>query len=156
MVRRCRTRCWRLALARSALHAPAQAQSYPSRTITIVVSIGGRHRHGRAGAALCREAFGRRSASRWWSRTSPAPRPCWRRTQVATAPPDGHTLVVLTSAALAINPTLYKQINYDPEQRFRADLALREIAVHPGRQSRAAGQDRAGVHQIRQGSRDRR
>ena len=25
-------------------------------------------------------------------------------TQVATAPPDGHTLVVLTSAAMAINP----------------------------------------------------
>ena len=38
--------------------------------------------------------------------------------QVATAPPDGHTLVVLTSAAMAINPALYKQINYSPENDF--------------------------------------
>ena len=38
--------------------------------------------------------------------------------QVATSPPDGHTLVVLTSAALAINQTLYKQINYSPENDF--------------------------------------
>ena len=38
--------------------------------------------------------------------------------QVATSPPDGHTLVVLTSSALAINPTLYKQINYDPNRDF--------------------------------------
>ena len=37
---------------------------------------------------------------------------------VATSPPDGHTLVVLTSGALAINPALYKQINYDPEHDF--------------------------------------
>ena len=37
---------------------------------------------------------------------------------------------------MAINPTLYKQINYDPEQGFRADLALCEVAVHPGGQSR--------------------
>jgi tripartite-type tricarboxylate transporter receptor subunit TctC len=34
-------------------------------------------------------------------------------TQVASAAPDGHTLVVLTSGALAINPALYKKINYD-------------------------------------------
>jgi tripartite-type tricarboxylate transporter receptor subunit TctC len=38
--------------------------------------------------------------------------------QVATSQPDGHTLVVLTSSALAINPTLYKQINYDPNRDF--------------------------------------
>jgi tripartite-type tricarboxylate transporter receptor subunit TctC len=37
---------------------------------------------------------------------------------VATAPADGHTLVVLTSAAMAINPALYKQINYDPNRDF--------------------------------------
>jgi tripartite-type tricarboxylate transporter receptor subunit TctC len=39
-------------------------------------------------------------------------------TQVANSPADGHTLVVLTSGALAINPALYKQINYNPEQDF--------------------------------------
>jgi tripartite-type tricarboxylate transporter receptor subunit TctC len=38
--------------------------------------------------------------------------------QGASAPADGHTLVVLTSSALAINPSLYKQISYNPEQDF--------------------------------------
>ncbi len=38
--------------------------------------------------------------------------------QVAASPPDGHTLVVLTSSAMAINQTLYKQINYSPENDF--------------------------------------
>ena len=37
---------------------------------------------------------------------------------VANAPADGHTLVVLTSSALAINQHLYKQINYNPEADF--------------------------------------
>jgi tripartite-type tricarboxylate transporter receptor subunit TctC len=39
-------------------------------------------------------------------------------TQVATSPADGHTLVVLTSAAMAINPALYKKLNYSPEGDF--------------------------------------
>jgi tripartite-type tricarboxylate transporter receptor subunit TctC len=38
--------------------------------------------------------------------------------QVASAPPDGHTLVVLTSGAMAINPALYKQLPYDAENSF--------------------------------------
>src|SRR5258708_53011 len=33
-------------------------------------------------------------------------------------PASGHTLVVLTSAAMAINASLYKQINYSPETDF--------------------------------------
>ena len=37
---------------------------------------------------------------------------------VATADPDGHTLLVATSSAMAINPVLYKKILYDPEKDF--------------------------------------
>ncbi len=35
---------------------------------------------------------------------------------VANAAPDGYTLLVATSSALSINPTVYKQISYDPER----------------------------------------
>ena len=37
---------------------------------------------------------------------------------VATAAPDGHTLLVATSSAMAINPTLYKTIPYNPNADF--------------------------------------
>ncbi len=37
---------------------------------------------------------------------------------VATAAPDGYTLTVGTTSAFAINPTLYKQISYDPDKNF--------------------------------------
>ena len=37
---------------------------------------------------------------------------------VAAAPPDGHTLLVSTSSAMAINLTLFKQVTYDPDRDF--------------------------------------
>ncbi len=37
---------------------------------------------------------------------------------VATAPPDGHTLLISTSSAMAINPVLYKAITYKPNEDF--------------------------------------
>jgi len=37
---------------------------------------------------------------------------------VAQAQPDGHTLLVSTSSAMAINLTLFKQVTYDPERDF--------------------------------------
>ena len=37
---------------------------------------------------------------------------------VAKAPPDGHTLLMATSSAMAVNPTLYKKIAYDPVKDF--------------------------------------
>ena len=37
---------------------------------------------------------------------------------VANAPPDGHTLLVSTSSAMAINLTLFRQVTYDPYRDF--------------------------------------
>ena len=37
---------------------------------------------------------------------------------MAAAPPDGHTLVVSTSTAMAINPVLYKKVAYDARKDF--------------------------------------
>jgi tripartite-type tricarboxylate transporter receptor subunit TctC len=37
---------------------------------------------------------------------------------VANSAPDGHTLLVSTSSAMAINLTLFKQVTYDPERDF--------------------------------------
>ena len=38
---------------------------------------------------------------------------------VAKAAPDGYTLLMATSSAMAINPTLYKKIAYDPVRDFQ-------------------------------------
>jgi tripartite-type tricarboxylate transporter receptor subunit TctC len=38
---------------------------------------------------------------------------------VAKAPPDGHTLLMATSSAMAVNPALYKKIAYDPVKDFQ-------------------------------------
>ena len=37
---------------------------------------------------------------------------------VAQAQPDGHTLLVSTSSAMAINLTLFKQVTYEPDRDF--------------------------------------
>ena len=37
---------------------------------------------------------------------------------VAQSAPDGHTLLVSTSSAMAINLTLFKQVTYDPDRDF--------------------------------------
>ena len=37
---------------------------------------------------------------------------------VARSTPDGHTLVIVSSPVMAVNPTLYKKINYDPDKDF--------------------------------------
>jgi tripartite-type tricarboxylate transporter receptor subunit TctC len=49
--------------------------------------------------------------------------------QVATARPDGHTLVVLTSIALSINPTLFKHLNYDPQDLTPISLYVKSPFV---------------------------
>ena len=106
-----------LTLAMLGLGAPAQAQSFPSRNITIVVSIGagtGMDVLVRLYAEKLSQALGRPVVVE----NKPGAATMLAATQVATSPADGHTLVVLTSAAMSINQWLYKQINYHPEQDF--------------------------------------
>ena len=106
-----------LALAMLGLNAPAQAQSYPSKNITIVVSIGagtGMDVLVRLYAEKLQAALGKPVVVE----NKPGAATMLAAAQVATSPPDGHTLVVLTSAAMAINQSLYKQINYSPENDF--------------------------------------
>src|ERR1700731_1984356 len=55
------------------------------------------------------------SASRSSWKTSPAQRQPWLPITSRTRPRTAYTLVVLTSIALSINPTLFKQLNYDPQ-----------------------------------------
>ena len=95
----------------------AEAQGYPSKNLTIVVSIGagtGMDVVARLYAEKLSAALGRPVVVE----NKPGAATMLAATQVAQSPPDGHTLVVLTSSALAINQALYKQLNYNPESDF--------------------------------------
>jgi tripartite-type tricarboxylate transporter receptor subunit TctC len=93
---------------------PAKAEDYPSRPITIVVSLAagsGMDVITRLYAEKLSEAFGKPVIVE----NKPGAATTLAANQVAKAPADGYTLVVLTSIALSINPTLFKQLNYDPQ-----------------------------------------
>ncbi len=93
--------------------APAGAEDYPSRAITIVVSLAagsGMDSITRLYADKLSQAFGKPVIVE----NKPGAATTLAANQVATAAPDGYTLVVLTSIALSINPTLFKHLNYDP------------------------------------------
>ncbi|MEA2910207.1 MAG: hypothetical protein QOJ15_2288 [Bradyrhizobium sp.] len=92
----------------------AGAENYPSRPITIVVSLApgsGMDTVTRLYADKLSGALGTPVIveNKAGAATTLA------ASQVAAAHPDGYTLVVLTSIALSINPTLFKQLTYDPQ-----------------------------------------
>ena len=96
---------------------PAFADNYPSRPITIVVPLAAG-----SGMDVLVRLYGERLSQRLGKpvivENKPGAAMMIGTVQVANAEPDGYTLVVATSSALAINPWLYKQINYDPDKDF--------------------------------------
>ena len=49
--------------------------------------------------------------------------------QVASAPPDGHTLTLGSTAAITISPSIYKGAGYDPLKDLVAIGAIHEVAL---------------------------
>src|SRR3954453_5332420 len=86
--------------------SPATAQSYPTKQITIVVSLA-------AGSGmdtitrLYAEKLSGALEKRVIVENKRGAETTLAAQQAAASPADGHTLVVLTSIALSINPTLF-------------------------------------------------
>ena len=101
---------------------PASAQAYPSKPITIVVPLA-------AGTGMDSIArlYGEQLAQALGKPVVVDNRPgasmMLATAAVAAAPADGYTLLIATSGTFAINPVLYKKINYDPDKDF-APIAL--------------------------------
>ena len=90
------------------------AQTWPTRTITLVVPFaagGGTDAIGRVIA----EKLARGSASRSWWRTRPAPQAPSARPMSRKAAPDGYTLLMTTNSAMVILPLTQPagSLNYD-------------------------------------------
>ncbi len=118
----------------------AQAQDYPTRSITLVVPYsagGGNDVISRIVAEHMSKTLGRQIVieNRGGAGGTIATR------AVAKAPPDGYTLVIGGTGTLAVNPTLYSNAGYDPRKDFApvgliATSAL-VILVHPKVEARS-------------------
>jgi tripartite-type tricarboxylate transporter receptor subunit TctC len=95
---------------------PARAE-YPERPVTIMVSLAA----GSGMDVLVRLYADRLSQSLGKPvivENRPGASLMLAANTVANSAPDGHTLLVSTSSAMAINLTLFRQVTYDPERDF--------------------------------------
>ena len=100
-------------IASSQNAGPASAQDYPTRQITIVVPFapgGSVDFIGRLVGQKLAERLGRPVIVE----NRPGAGSATGTLTVTKAAPDGYTLLVAPSGTFAINPTLYKQLSYDP------------------------------------------
>ena len=97
--------------------APALAQSYPSKTITIVSP---------APAGGVTDIIGRGLAQRFskaWGQQAVVENKPGANNQLAAeyivnSPPDGHTLFIAPDGTFVANPSLYPKLPYDPYNSF--------------------------------------
>src|SRR5262249_7540804 len=97
--------------------APAHAQDYPSRPITLVVPYaagGGNDLLARIASEKMSKTLGQQVVieNRAGAGGSTATR------AVAKSPSDGYTLVLGGTGTFAVNPTLYQNVGYDPRKDF--------------------------------------
>ena len=101
----------------AAIATPAAAQEFPTRPITLVVPYaagGGNDVMARTVAEKMSKTLGQNIVveNRAGAGGSIATR------AVAKAAPDGYTLVIGGTGTLAVNPTLYENVGYDPRKDF--------------------------------------
>jgi tripartite-type tricarboxylate transporter receptor subunit TctC len=97
--------------------APAHAQDYPTRPITLVVpyAAGGGND---VMARIVAERMSRTLGQQVVVENRPGAGGSVATRQVARAAPDGYTLVIGGTGTLAVNPTLYANVGYDPRKDF--------------------------------------
>ena len=104
-------------MATLASHRPARAETYPSRSITILVSLAagtGMDTLVRIYADKLTQALGQPVVIE----NKPGGAGVVAGDTIAKGPPDGYTLAVATSAVLAIRPTLFKVRPFNPLTDF--------------------------------------
>jgi tripartite-type tricarboxylate transporter receptor subunit TctC len=122
------------AFALSSALAPAHAQTYPNRAITLVIPFapgGSTSIVGRGIADKMSELLGEKVVVD----NRPGAGGTVGTKAVAKSDPDGYTLVLGYTGTLAIGPSLYKNAGYDPRKDF-APIGLignapNSLVVHP-------------------------
>jgi tripartite-type tricarboxylate transporter receptor subunit TctC len=111
-----------LVLLAQTLLPGAMAQTYPTRTIRVIVPFSPGGASDTAGRII-----GQKLSERWGQQVVVDNRPGAGGTigtaLAAKAPPDGYTLLLGSSTELAVNPNLYSKLAYDTTRDF-VPLAL--------------------------------
>ena len=112
----------------------AQSPTYPSRPIRVIITVapGG-------GADITARVIAQKLTDAWGQQAIVDNRPGGNGVVgmeiAANANPDGHTLVLGTIGPVAVNPSLYAKLSYDPANGYapvaRAVSALNVLVVHP-------------------------
>jgi tripartite-type tricarboxylate transporter receptor subunit TctC len=114
--------------------APAVAQTFPSRTISIIVP---------APPGGVTDVLGRAVAQRFseaWGQQAIVENRAGGNNQIAAehvlrSPPDGHTILLSPEVTFVVNPFLYPKLNYDAQKDFVPVVGLVSIRhamlVHP-------------------------
>ena len=114
--------------------APAAAQTYPGRPVTMVVpqSVGGTND---IVARLIAQKLGEALPGSVVVENRPGAGGNIGTAHVAKAPKDGYTLMMTVSSAQAINPALYKNPGFDPVKDFTpislVGAVPNVLVVHP-------------------------
>lgn len=111
------------ALAAGTLCGNAFAQTWPTKPIRIVVPFP----PGGAPDAIAREISQKVATTNGWTfviENKPGAGGNLGVDAVAKSPPDGYTLVLGQTSNLAINPTLYPKLPYDPQKDLAPVLLL--------------------------------
>lgn len=122
-----------LTLGCALLAAPASAQDYPAKAISIIVPLsagGGTDTLARVLAAKLHERFGQPVIVE----NRPGAAGNIGADAVFKAAPDGYTLMFTQPAPLAVNKALYGKLSYEPEQFVPIALVSRQdimLAVNP-------------------------
>jgi tripartite-type tricarboxylate transporter receptor subunit TctC len=123
-----------LALGLAAAALPAQAQTFPSKTITLVVPAapgGVTDALGRILAQRFTEAFGHQTVVE----NRPGANNQIAAEYVTKSAPDGHTLFIAPEVTFVVNPSLYGKLNYDPVNGFTPITGLvtinHALITHP-------------------------
>jgi len=123
--------------------APARAQSYPSKTIKLVVPFGPggpTDVAARVVSQIVPSALGQSVVIE----NRPGAGGSTGTKSVATADPDGYTLLIGTSATLGVVPALVKNPGYDPIKSFTAVAKVSDsttiLIVHPNFPANSVGE----------------
>ncbi len=117
-----------------AIAPPLHAQDYPAKPVRVIVAFtpgGTSDIVARLSSQVITDAFGRPS----FVENRPGAGGTVGTELAAKSPPDGYTLVVGHIGTLAVNPTLYPKIGYDPVRDFAAITLISKapsiMVVHP-------------------------